>query len=143
MSNPEKFLQAFMGVVLPKIPEQEAMAQQTLASALVMLGALPVRLHRVLRAAMTLFDLGGIGYRCGGRPFTRMNVDQRQRYVAWIQRLQIGPLLDFIKLMSGLLMFAFYQDPRLWPRIGYAIDADIIKQGVVRDEHLDPRTDSQ
>jgi hypothetical protein len=66
---------------------------------------------------LTMFELAALPLH--GRPFSRLDEERRRRYVAGWMTSRIPLRRIIYRAIRGLVMNAYYQDPRAWPALHY------------------------
>jgi hypothetical protein len=86
---------------------------------------LPRLLALAFPVGLLLLELGAFVLGPSLVPFSAMPLPRRRRYVdGWVHarwRLR----RDLIKAVKGLCLLAYYSDPRVGARLGYAVDAHV------------------
>ena len=94
-------------------------------------GYFPTHLRLAFPFGLLLLELGPIIYMRKLSRFSKMNFDDRERYIAsWVD-CNSSTRRDLIKGVKGLVMVAFYSHPTVMEHIDYDIEAHI-KTAVAR-----------
>jgi hypothetical protein len=86
---------------------------------------MPRLLRLLFPVGLMLLELGAFVLAPSPLPFSAMSLARRRRYVdGWVHaRWRIRR--DLIKAVKGLCLLAYYSDPRVGGRLGYAVDAHV------------------
>jgi len=119
-------LWSFTQAVLPRNDDFHLpLEEEILAGIHRALPALPLPLRLGLPLGLYLLEFGPVLFMGKLCRFSRLNSRNRDQYLRkWIQS-PLPVLRDLMKLMKGLVMIHFYDDPRAWNRLGYFIEEHI------------------
>lgn len=86
---------------------------------------LPRLLRLLFPVGLMMLELGAFVLGPSLLPFSAMSLPRRRRYVdGWVHagwRIR----RDLIKAVKGLCLIAYYSDPRVGARLGYAVEAHV------------------
>jgi hypothetical protein len=86
---------------------------------------MPRFLRLLFPVGLMMLELGAFVLGPSLLPFSAMSLERRRRYVeGWVHarwRLR----RDLIKAVKGLCLIAYYSDPRVSARLGYAVEAHV------------------
>lgn len=63
----------------------------------------PDYLRVPLKVPLLLIELLGLAF--GGRPFSRLELEQQQRCLAWLRRLPLSPVQDYLRLVEAFSIY--------------------------------------
>lgn len=93
---------------------------------------MPRLLRLLFPVGLLLLELGALVLAPSPVPFSAMSLARRRRYVdAWVHarwRLR----RDLIKAVKGLCLLAYYSDPRVAARLGYAVEEHVATVSAAR-----------
>ena len=88
-----------------------------------LLGALPAVARWLVQGGLFAFDQGARLYpRAHGRRFTRLGDDDADAYFRAIVARPRGGLADAAQRIKGLVVFCYYEQPKVKERVGYRPD---------------------
>jgi len=86
---------------------------------------MPTLLRLLFPVGLMMLELGAFILGPSLLPFSAMSLARRRRYVdGWVHgnwRIR----RDLIKAVKGLCLLAYYSDPRVGARLGYAVEAHV------------------
>jgi len=97
--------------------------------------AFPLQMKIGFPLGLYLLEYGTFIFGGGAKPFTRLEMDKRERYVkGWINSRMLLRR-DLIKGVKGVCLTAFYSHPEVMAHIGYDLDAHMerVNQGEPAD----------
>jgi hypothetical protein len=121
---------SFADAVLAPRPPLPAVADtDALAAFARYLGASPRPNRIALRAGLRALDAGprALGFRRGLRALAP------ERRLAYVQRLQAGPLAAPVKALAGLAAVSYYGDDRVMRLLGYDPEARLARGRELRE----------
>jgi hypothetical protein len=126
----------FAGVVLPpelaELGDLDGILEHVQGS----VAAMPSYVRAGLIAGITTFEVAAVAWPPGrGRPFSRLDPARAERYFNVWLHAPVGPLRELCKAVKGLFALAYYEQPALKERLGFAPDAWIAKVARDRLEH--------
>ena len=86
---------------------------------------MPRLLKLLFPVGLMLLELGAFLLGPSLVPFSSMSLQRRSRYVdSWVHA-RWGLRRDLIKAVKGLCLLAYYSDPRVGARLGYAVEEHV------------------
>jgi len=89
--------------------------------------ALPTPLRFGFTIGLYLLELGPLFFLGKLCRFSRLNFRERHQYIKKWVHCPIPLVRDLMKLMKGLIVIHFYDDPRIMEHLGYSIE-DHVRQ---------------
>jgi hypothetical protein len=119
-------LRALSDVVMPRGPDfQLDLHDHALDFIDQYVGYFPPHLKYAFPLGLLLLEFGPVIYMRRLRRFSRMSLEDRERYVASWAESSSAARRDLIKGVKALIMVAFYSHPLVMEYIGYDIESHI------------------
>ncbi len=109
---------ALADTLLPSLGEGDPRGGDVVPDALAeLLERFDAKKRRTLGVVLALFDLAAVPLH--GRRFALLPPETRERYVRGWMTSRLAPRRAIYRSLKGLCAFAYYEDARSWPAVGY------------------------
>jgi len=123
-----RIIRALVEVVKPRKPGFDLPVEDEIVDfADLFVGYMPWHLKTAFPLGIYLLEYGTLIFHGTLRPFSRLSLEERERYVkGWVDS-KISLRRDFIKGMRALCLPAYYSIPEVMARLGYGLQAHLNK----------------
>lgn len=124
--NSRVILKNLTGVILPQNDHFHPQVEEKfLHSIEKFIPALPIPLRFGFAAGLYLLELGPLFFLGKLCRFSRLNFRERHQYIEKWMHCRVPLFRDLMKLMKGLVVIHFYDDPRVMEHLGYFIEEHV------------------